>query len=58
MSIEERIKYAEARRDDELINGTLNDVVYWNGYIDGLKAVQKSLTAQRWQDFWESVDNG
>lgn len=41
MSIEERIKYAEARRDEELTNGTINDVIYWNGYIDGLKAVQR-----------------
>lgn len=41
MSIDERIEYAESRRDDALINGTINDVVYWNGYIDGLKAVKK-----------------
>lgn len=43
MSIEERIKYAEARRDEELVSGTINDVIYWNGYIDGLKAVQGSV---------------
>lgn len=43
MSIEERIEYAEKRRDDELVNGTINNVVYWNGYIDGLKAVQRDL---------------
>lgn len=41
MSIEERIKYAEARRDEAISNGTINDVVYWNGYIDGLKAVKR-----------------
>ena len=40
MSIDERIKYAEGRRDEALGNGTLTDVVYWNGYIDGLKAVK------------------
>jgi len=43
MNIEERIKYAESRRDDSIINGTINDVVYWNGYIDGLKAVQRGV---------------
>lgn len=41
MTIEERIKYAEERRDDALSNGTINNVVYWNGYLDGLKEVQK-----------------
>jgi hypothetical protein len=41
VSIDERIKYAEARRDEELESGTLNDVIYWNGYIDGLKAVKR-----------------
>ena len=41
MSIEERIKYAEERRDEELVSGTINDVIYWNGYIDGLKAVMR-----------------
>lgn len=40
MSIDERIKYAEGRRDEALGNGTINDIVYWNGYIDGLKAVK------------------
>lgn len=41
MSIEERIEYAERRRDESLENGTLNDVIYWNGYIDALKAVKR-----------------
>jgi hypothetical protein len=41
MSIEERIKYAEDKRDDAVSNGTLNDIVYWNGYLDGLKAVKR-----------------
>lgn len=41
MSIDERIKYAEARRDDAISNGTMNDIVYWNGYVDGLKAVKR-----------------
>jgi len=41
MTIEERIKYAEARRDEAISNGTVNDIVYWNGYVDGLKAVKR-----------------
>lgn len=44
MTIEERIEYAERRRDESLENGTVFDVVYWNGYIDGLKAAQRDLT--------------
>lgn len=41
MSIDERIEYAEARRNDAVSNGTVNDIVYWNGYLDGLKAVKR-----------------
>ena len=41
MSIDERIKLAEARRDEAISNGTINDIVYWNGYLDGLKAVKR-----------------
>ena len=40
MSIDERIKYAEAKRDEAFSNGSINDIVYWKGYIDGLKAVK------------------
>ena len=43
MSIEERLKYAEAKRDEVFSNGTLNDIVYWNGYLDGIKAIQRDL---------------
>jgi hypothetical protein len=41
MSIDERIEYAEAKRNDAVSNGTINDIVYWNGYLDGLKAVKR-----------------
>lgn len=41
MTIDERIEYAEAKRNDAVSNGTINDVVYWNGYLDGLKAVKR-----------------
>ena len=36
----ERIAYAEKRRDEELANGTTQDVIYWNGYLNGLRSVQ------------------
>ena len=36
----ERIAYAEKRRDEEVANGTTNDIVYWNGYLNALRALQ------------------
>lgn len=36
----ERIAYAEKRRDEELANGTTQDVIYWNGYLNGLRTLQ------------------
>ena len=41
MSIEELIKHAEEKRDEAVTDGTLYDAAYWNGYLDGLKAVQR-----------------
>lgn len=41
MTIDERIKYAEAKRDEAFGDSTIQNVVYWNGYIDGLKAVKR-----------------
>ena len=35
------LKYALDRRDDAISNGTVNDVIYWNGYVDGLKRALK-----------------
>lgn len=43
MTIEERIEYAEKRRDDAFLNGTVQDALYWRAYIDGVKAVQRDL---------------
>lgn len=40
MNIDERLKYAENRRDDSITNGTSYDCAYWNGYLDALKAVK------------------
>ena len=41
MTIDERIEYAEGKRNDVVSNGTINDIVYWNGYLDALKAVKR-----------------
>ena len=43
MNIDERLKYAENRRDESITNGTDYDCAYWNGYLDGLKAVQRDI---------------
>ena len=40
MNIDERLKYAENRRDESITNGTSYDCAYWNGYLDVLKAVK------------------
>lgn len=44
MTIDERIEYAE-ERFDECIRNNEEDYTrcYWRGYIDGLKAVKRSL---------------
>lgn len=47
MNIDERIKYAEGKRDEAVTNGTLNDVVYWNGYVDGIKAIKRDQNDER-----------
>lgn len=41
MSIDERIAYAAGRRDEAVENGGGYDVVYWNGYLDGLNAIKR-----------------
>lgn len=41
MTLEERIKYAEQKRDEAFSNGTMQDLVYWNGYIAALKDVRE-----------------
>lgn len=43
MTIEERIKYAEAKRNEAICNDHADCITYWNGYIDGLKAAKRSL---------------
>ncbi len=43
MSIEERLKYAEAKLEEVISNGTIAEVTYWNGYIDGIRAVKRDM---------------
>ncbi len=40
MTIEERIKYAEQKRDEAFSNDSLQSLCYWDGYIAALKAVK------------------
>lgn len=35
------LNYAVNRRDNEIINGEIKDVIYWNGYIDAIKRVME-----------------
>lgn len=40
MTLEERIKYAEQKRDEAFSNGSLQSLCYWDGYLDALKVVK------------------
>ena len=46
MTISDRIKSAEASREESFRNNSISGVSYWDGYIDALKAV-KEETEQR-----------
>lgn len=41
VEIDERIKYAEQKRDEAFSNDSVQSIVYWDGYIAALKAVQE-----------------
>ena len=42
MNIDERIKYAEAKRNEAIKNDDVSEIIaYWNGSIDALKVVRK-----------------
>ena len=38
MTINERIAYAEGRRDEAIKNDSTEDIIYWQGYVQGLIA--------------------
>ena len=44
MNIEERIKYAEQKRDEALSDGTLQALTYWNGYLAALRKLRRRQT--------------
>lgn len=39
MTIQERIDYAIAKRNEAIVDNNTYNVMFWNGYIEGLKAV-------------------
>lgn len=39
--IDEILEYAQKRLDEAISNGTLNDCVYWNGYVAGILAIKR-----------------
>lgn len=41
MTIEERIKYAEQKRDEAFSNESLQSLCYWDGYLAALRAVEE-----------------
>lgn len=43
MTIDERIKYAEQKRDEAFSNDSVQSIVYWDGYIAALKAVRDRI---------------
>ena len=43
MTFEERIKYAEQRKEAAFSNCALSDLTYWTGYLDALKAVAEDM---------------
>ncbi len=43
MSIDERIKYAKKRRNEAYKKDSVQGIVYWDGYIDALKAVKEDV---------------
>lgn len=47
MTISDRIKSAEASREESFRNNSISGVSYWDGYIDALKAVEEDEDEQR-----------
>ena len=43
MTLKERIEHAERMRDEVLVNGTLKDLAYWNGYLNALRTAELDL---------------
>jgi hypothetical protein len=43
MTLNERIAYAEGRRDEAIKNGSDADISFWRGYIQGLQSHRNDL---------------
>lgn len=42
-SLSELLEYAIKRRDAELIDGKLTNIIYWNGYIDAINTIKRAI---------------
>ena len=47
MTLNERIAYAEGRRDEAIKNDSETDIVFWNGYVAGLGAYSRDLAREQ-----------
>lgn len=45
MTLNERIMYAEEKRDEAIRNGDNGNILFWVGYLDGLHAVMRDAGA-------------
>ena len=55
MTIEERIKHAEKRKEEAFSNGKLGDITYWTGYIDAVTAVAEDIhNMEQSRDYWKT----
>lgn len=43
MSIDERIKYAENKRNEAIRYDNSYSISFWNGYLDGLNAIKRGM---------------
>ena len=47
MTIDERIKEAKKKRNEAYRKDSVQGIVYWDGYLDALKAVKEEHDEQR-----------
>ena len=51
MSIDERIKYAEQKRDEAFREDSLSGISYWDGYIAALKETHNKKASEVAREF-------
>lgn len=55
MTIQERIKYAEKRKDEAFSNCGLSELTYWTGYLDAVKACAEEYhNLEQSRDYWKA----